>query len=235
LKKGNITEAIILAGGLGTRLQSIVPELPKSMAPVNGRPFIAFVIEHFLHCGVKKFIFALGYKHEPITIYLRQEFAALNYLLSVEKEPLGTGGAIKLACNLSTENNVLVANGDTLFKVDIAKLGAVHKQFDADCTLALKPMGRFDRYGAVILTKDHLIENFKEKKYYREGFINGGVYLLNKNRFLQEALSEKFSFEKDYLEKFAGKRRICGVVQDEYFIDIGVPDDFQRAQIELKA
>ena len=152
---------------------------------------------------------------------------------SVEEEPLGTGGAIKLACGLATEKNVLILNGDTLFNVDIKELFAFHKTNRADCTLSLKPMHNFDRYGVVELDTDHAITSFKEKRQYKNGLINGGVYILNRKNFLQEELPLKFSFEKDYLEQYLNKRKICGVVQDEYFIDIGIPEDYEKAQKEL--
>ena len=110
--------------------------------------------------------------------------------------------------------------------------------FNADCTLSLKPMHNFDRYGVVELNKDNSIRSFKEKQWYESGLINGGVYALNAEQFLKENLPEKFSFEKEYLEKTlslpkSDKRRMYGVVQDKYFIDIGIPEDYERAQTEL--
>jgi D-glycero-alpha-D-manno-heptose 1-phosphate guanylyltransferase len=103
----------------------------------------------------------------------------------------------------------------------------------AECTILLKPMKDFDRYGVVELTEDNLVKNFREKQVYESGNINGGVYILNKNKFLDEEFPSKFSFEKDYLEKFYTQRRIYGLVQDEYFIDIGIPEDYNKAQSEL--
>ncbi len=157
----------------------------------------------------------------------------LNAQFSIEEEPLGTGGAVKLACNMATEKNVLILNGDTLFKIEIDKLTAFHDTHSADCTLALKPMQDFDRYGVVNLNNDNSIASFKEKQYYKSGLINGGVYALNVAGFLQQELPQKFSFEKDYLEQYFEKRKMYGVVQDVYFIDIGIPEDFERAQREL--
>jgi D-glycero-alpha-D-manno-heptose 1-phosphate guanylyltransferase len=230
-----INEAIILAGGSGTRLRSVIPDLPKCMAPVNGKPFIAYLIEYLQMRGVKKFIFALGYKSESFETFLHNALPASNYVLSIEEEPLGTGGAIKLGCTKASEKNLLIANGDTLFKIDVTKALAFHAMCGADCTLNLKPMKNFDRYGVVELNKDYSIANFKEKQHYEKGFINGGLYILNSGKFQQEDLPDKFSFEKDYLEKLYPQRRMYGVVQDEYFIDIGVPEDYERAQFELAA
>jgi D-glycero-alpha-D-manno-heptose 1-phosphate guanylyltransferase len=225
--------AIILAGGLGTRLRSSVPHLPKCMAPVAGKPFLHYVIEHLKKQGVEKFIFSLGYMSEMIEAYLNDQHSMINVQYSIEAEPLGTGGAIKLACGKATEKTVLVVNGDTLFSIDLVKLSLFHNMCGADCTLSLKPMQNFDRYGAVEMNKDYSIASFKEKQHYDSGLINAGVYALNVSKFLKEDFPEIFSFEKGYLEKFTGQRRFYGVVQDEYFIDIGIPEDYARAQEEL--
>jgi D-glycero-alpha-D-manno-heptose 1-phosphate guanylyltransferase len=240
-KRNNLTikplikEAIILAGGLGTRLRSVVSDLPKCMAPVAGRPFLFYVINYLQIQGVEKFIFSLGYKHEAIEEYLQQRFPTISYQTVIEEEPLGTGGATRLACTKATEKNVLLANGDTMFKADINKLAALHDQKNAACTLSLKPMKNFDRYGVVELNSDSSVKDFKEKKFYESGFINGGLYAINTEQFLKEDFPEKFSFEKDYLEKSTGSKHIkmYGSVQDEYFIDIGIPEDFNRAQTEF--
>ncbi len=228
-----ITEAIILAGGLGTRLKSTVPDLPKCMAPVNGRPFLFYIINYLRSQGIEKFIFSLGYKHEIVEEYLEKNFSTLQYQHSIEKEPLGTGGGILAACYKATEENILVINGDTLFKINLAMASSAYFKNKADCCLLLKPMVKFDRYGAVELNEDDSISNFFEKKYYREGLINGGVYILNIKKFLEEDLPSKFSFEKEYLEKYYSQRRFFANVQDEYFIDIGIPEDYLRAQKEL--
>ncbi|MGG9972037.1 nucleotidyltransferase family protein [Ferruginibacter sp. SUN002] len=229
-----INEAIILAGGLGTRLRSVVADLPKCMAPVAGKPFLHYVIAHLQKQGVDEFIFSVGYMYEAIEAYLKKEHPKLNYQLSIEEEPLGTGGAIKLSCQKAMEKNVLVLNGDTLFAVDIRKLSEQHLNHHAECTLSLKPMKEFDRYGVVELHHDLTIASFKEKQFYHKGLINGGVYALNVSKFLHEDLPEKFSFEKDYLEVFFSQHKMYGSIQDEYFIDIGIPEDFARAQVELK-
>ncbi len=228
-----ITQAIILAGGLGTRLRSVVSDLPKCMAPVAGRPFLFYVINFLRSQGVEKFIFSLGYKHEIIEDYLNDQFSTLNFQCSIEKEPLGTGGAIQLACQLATEKNVLIANGDTLFKINGKEVNDFHEQQSAECTLALKPMQHFDRYGVVELNHNK-VNDFKEKQFYESGLINGGVYILNVEGFLDKKFPAKFSFEKDYLEQHYQQGKIAGIVQDHYFIDIGIPEDYERVQQELE-
>lgn len=228
------TEAIILAGGLGTRLRSAVPDLPKCMAPVAGRPFIAYLIDYFSAQGIQRFIFSLGYKHEVIEDFLKAAYPALDYISSIEDEPLGTGGAILKACSKARGKDVVVLNGDTFFGVDVSLLANFHEKHDADCTLSLKPMANSDRYGVVEIAKENKIISFKEKNYYEKSLINGGVYLLNVENFMRESLPGRFSFEKDYLEAFYTKRKIYGCIQDKYFIDIGIPEDYQKANEDFK-
>ena len=229
-----IKQAIILAGGLGTRLRSVVSEVPKCMAPVVGKPFLHYVIAHLQNNAIESFIFSVGYKSESIINFVKNNYAGINYQFSVEEEPLGTGGAVKLALQKTSEKNVLVCNGDTLFNVNISELDNFHLQHNSDCTLCLKPMNNFDRYGVVELDDTNLIVSFKEKQFYESGLINGGVYALNAETFINKNLPEKFSFEKDYLEKFVKEEKMFGLIQDAYFIDIGIPEDYERAQKELK-
>lgn len=227
-------ECIILAGGLGTRLRSAVPDLPKCMAPVAGKPFLAYVVDYFHQQGIERFIFSLGYLHEVIEAFVNTHYASLDVAYSIEQEPLGTGGAIKLACSKARQKDVLVLNGDTIFTIQLDRLAAFHTGHAADCTLSLKPMQQFDRYGVVELTADHKISNFREKQYYESGYINGGVYALNVASFLQENLPGKFSFEKDYLESLYAQRNMYGLAQDAYFIDIGIPADYEKANQEFR-
>lgn len=229
-----IREAIILAGGLGTRLREAVPGLPKCMAPVHNRPFLDYVISHLRKEGIDHFIFSLGYMHEAIEEHLHRNHKGLSFALSLESEPMGTGGAIKLASSLASDKNVLIANGDTLFLIHVKALSSFHLSHHADCTLTLKPMKDFERYGVVEMDREDRIIAFHEKKYYSSGFINGGVYALNIAGFSTLGLPEKFSFERDFLEAFCPTLKMMGLVQDEYFIDIGIPADYDRAEKELE-
>ena len=228
-----ITEAIILAGGLGTRLRDAVPDLPKCMAPVNGKPFVFFVIDHLKKQGVTRFIFSLGYRSESFTDYLSTILTPGTFELVIEKEPLGTGGAIQYALGFAKEENVVIVNGDSIFKVDLTQQAQLHITHHSACTLALKPMENFERYGVVELNADGSIASFKEKQFYTNGLINGGVYMVNKPAFLQLGLPEKFSFETTYLQQYYTKGNMYGIAQDGYFIDIGIPEDYQKAQTEL--
>jgi len=236
-----IREAVILAGGLGTRLRSVVPDVPKCLAPVAGKPFLYYVIAHLRKEGIRNFIFSVGYKNEAIIAFVNRELLSLgrqgliNFQFSIEEQPLGTGGAIKLSGEKVSDHDIIVCNGDTLFKIDLQKLSNFHLQHNADCTLCLKPMHNFERYGVVQINDDGSIKSFKEKRFYQSGLINGGIYALNVKNFMKESLPETFSFEQHYLERYTGKRKLFGLVQDEYFIDIGIPEDYERAGRDLQA
>lgn len=230
-----VTEAIILAGGFGTRLREAVPDLPKCMAPVAGKPFLSYVIDALRMQGIQRFIFSLGYKWEMIDAYLKEQYPTLSYTNVVEHAPLGTGGAIQFALQNCQTEHVLVANGDTLFKIDLPPMAQTHFENHAHCTLALKPMQNFDRYGVVQIDATGRIYSFKEKQFYEEGFINGGLYLLNASALLSKKLPAQFSFEKDYLENFTTDGHFFGSLQQGYFIDIGIPADFAKAHKDLTA
>ena len=228
-----IPEAIVLAGGLGTRLQSAVPDLPKCLAPVAGRSFLEYLLVCYRKQGVKRFIFALGYKTEMIESFVRETLFPSEYAFSIETHPLGTGGAVYQACRQVSGSDAIVLNADTFFGLKLSELSSVHRDKKADCTLALKPMKQVDRYGQVELNDQQQVIGFSEKKYIEGGLINGGVYALNVKNFLTKSFPATFSFEKDYLEKGYSTGKIYGMISDAYFIDIGIPEDYQQAQKEL--
>lgn len=228
-----ITECIVLAGGLGTRLREAVPDLPKCLAPIAGKPFLEHVIDYWLSQGIQRFIFSLGYKHELIESFLTDRYPRLSYTVVIEDEPLGTGGAIAFAASQALTGDVLVVNGDTLFRIDLAAFSQFHQAGKFTCSLALKPMQDFNRYGVVTLNESKRVSSFLEKKEYREGLINGGVYALSVAALQATGLSGKFSFETNFLEVFYKSLPIGGWVDDGYFIDIGIPSDFEKANREL--
>jgi D-glycero-alpha-D-manno-heptose 1-phosphate guanylyltransferase len=231
---GKIKEAIVLAGGLGTRLRSAVPDLPKCLAPVGGRPFIGYVTEYFRREGIEKFIFALGYKSQLFDDFFRSAFPAGGYAVSLEEAPLGTGGAIRQACGMAKDKTVLVLNGDTFFRVGLLALSDFHEDRQASCSLCLKPMQDFDRFGVVELDGDSRVTRFREKQHYASGLINGGVYALDREAFMGEQWPPVFSFERDYLEGVGDDRNLFGLIQDSLFIDIGIPEDYRRVQEVFK-
>lgn len=222
-------EAIVLAGGFGTRLRHIVSDVPKPMAPVAGRPFLEYILRDLAAKGVTRAVLAVGYMAECIENHFGTSFAGVELVYSREDRPLFTGGAIKQALAQCTQENVLVVNGDTFFDVDLAALERVHTEHSAVLTVATKEMTDFDRYGTVRTDADGRIVAFEEKKPYARGAINGGVYLLRRGA-LDEIESEKFSFEQEFMERFVGEGRFFACPCDGYFIDIGIPEDYARAQ-----
>ncbi|HEB9314997.1 TPA: nucleotidyltransferase family protein [Campylobacter coli] len=216
-------QAIVLAGGLGTRLRSVVQDLPKPMAPINGEPFLAFVLEHLKKQGITEVILSVSYKYELIQEYFKDEFHGMRIRYNIEKELLGTGGAIKDALKL-IKNEVYVLNGDTFFDIDLKKL--VLSNSNKIC-IALKQIQNFDRYGTVNIDKQGLVTSFEEKVFKKQGLINGGIYLLKKDIFDKFNLEKKFSFE-EFLQENYKSLKIQTQIFDDYFIDIGIPEDYRR-------
>lgn len=221
-------EVIILAGGLGTRLRSAIGDVPKPMAPVDGKPFLHYQLLWLESSGVDKVVLSTGYKAEMITDYFGQKFNGISIEYAIEKEPLGTGGAILYAMRKTEGDRVLIVNGDTWFPVDIGRLVEEHESAAARITIALKKMTNFSRYGTVELEGNRIV-GFREKQEMSAGLINGGVYLMDRSFVENSVNAKKFSFETDILEKRAETGAIAGVVFDVPFIDIGVPRDYMGA------
>jgi D-glycero-alpha-D-manno-heptose 1-phosphate guanylyltransferase len=227
-----LKEAIILAGGLGTRLRGVVPNLPKCMALVAGKPFLYYLIRELQSNGIKKFIFSLSYKSEVIIDYLEKNFKHIDFEYTVEEKLLGTGGAIKLAMSKTKYETVLVVNGDTLFRFNLNSLDKFAIEKNAICTLLVTKLEKSDRFGFVVIKED-IIESFLEKGESKEGYINAGVYAINKSYFIENTNLEIFSFENEFLKKEVLKKRIHAQIQEGYFIDMGVPEDYFRANEEF--
>lgn len=227
-----IKEAIVLAGGLGTRLKGVINDIPKPMAPIGNIPFLAYLLSYLNESGVRHAILAVGYKYEVIEAYFGNTYKNIKLTYAVEHEPMGTGGGIANALKYTTHQNVFLLNGDTFFDVDLKELSQFHTNNNADLSLSLKALNNFDRYGTVEID-DTLVISFKEKQAVAKGFINGGVYVINNKLFQQKHLGDKFSFEQDIMEKAIGQFVICAKKYDGYFIDIGIPDDYKRANDDL--
>lgn len=227
------TECIILAGGFGTRLQSVVSELPKPMAPINGTPFLNYLLHNFHQQGIQHFILAIGHKSEAIEHYFSTKKLPYTVSFSHETEPLGTGGAIQQALQLANSKNVLIANGDSFFQFDLNSFYRQATALDYPCSVALKKVENSDRYGSVNLEGNE-ITGFFEKEFRASSLINAGIYLLDQKRFIAHSFPQKFSFEKDYLEIFAPKKELAGIEMEGYFIDIGIPEDYLKAQNDFK-
>jgi D-glycero-alpha-D-manno-heptose 1-phosphate guanylyltransferase len=231
-----ITSAIILAGGFGTRLQSVVNDLPKPMAPINGEPFLNYQLNYLKHYGIKNVILSVGYLSEKIKAYYGSNFNGIEIDYVVEENPMGTGGGIRLALEKCTEPLSFVLNGDSFFDVDLIKFYDLHIQNRSQISLALRKVNNSARYGTIEKTKENIISSFKEKSGIdHEGIINGGVYLLDKNLYLQKTPSAtNFSIEKDFFEKQLSNSLISGFEFEGYFIDIGIPEDYLKAQHDFK-
>ena len=231
--------AIILAGGLGTRLRSVISDLPKPMAPVAGQPFLHYIFLYLQKQGITDVVLSVGYKSEVIKEFFGDKYAGINIRYAVENEPLGTGGGIRQAMSL-IDSDAYVLNGDTFFDVDLKDLYEFYTMRSSDIALALKRMHHFDRYGTVEIGNKDRVLQFQEKRYKAEGLINGGVYVINKNLFKKveeiedTILSQRFSFEKDILEKHLLPLHYQGKEFGGYFIDIGIPEDYERAQTDFK-
>lgn len=230
-------EVIILAGGLGTRLRSVVKEVPKCMAKVGGKPFLWYLLKYLTRFDVNKVILSVGYLREVIYTWIdnvKDDFPFdIDY--AIEDVPLGTGGGIKLALKKATADNVFVLNGDTYFDVNLNDLMNFHIAHSSAVTMALKTIKDNSRYGRVVVDNcSQQIIEFKEKESCGDGLINGGVYIVNKLEPIFFGLPEKFSFEKLVLVSQCKLGKLFGLVQNGYFIDIGIPEDYHKADIELK-
>lgn len=226
-------ECIILAGGMGTRLRSVVSDVPKCMAPVAGKPFLYYLFTTLIESGFTHIILSLGYKHEVIEEWIASSSFPIAISSVTEDTPLGTGGAVKLALSHANEEEIFILNGDTFFEVDFMDMLALHKKNRSAATLALKEMRQFDRYGVVdIEVPSNRILRFHEKLYCESGLINGGIYLINRREL--DGYPAKFSLEKDFFEKQVSSSTLSGYISNGYFIDIGIPEDYERAQTDFK-
>ena len=231
-----LKEAIILAGGFGTRLQTVVNDVPKPMAPINNIPFLNYVFDYLKHYQIQHVVLSTGYLADKILDYYKDEFNGIKISYAKEETPLGTGGGIRLAMTKCTTQDILVLNGDSFFDVDINIHYSNHVLKQADCTLALRKVDNAARYGTIQLGASNVIDAFKEKdSIEREGLINGGVYILNRETYLSKTEADSaFSIEKDFYEKRIKELHIFGFEYNGYFIDIGIPEDYKKAQDDFK-
>lgn len=220
-------EAIILAGGFGTRLKNIISELPKPMAPIRGIPFLSYILDQLERQGFTKIILAVGYLHEKISSYYGDNYKSIKIEYSIEDEPLGTGGCVKMAMKKTSDKHIFVINGDTYFDIDFSKITLPN-----NVLIACKKMEDTSRYGRVVINENTIVD-FSEKGTGGSGYINGGIYCFNRDVFDKFDLPTKFSMEKDLFEKYLVELNIQTYLSNDYFIDIGIPDDYEKAQREL--
>lgn len=226
-------EAIVLAGGFGTRLAHVVPDVCKPMAPVAGRPFLRFIMDQLAAAGFDRVIVADGYRREQIEGFFGSSYRGMAVEYSPEDTPLFTGGAVKRALGRCQSDWVFVLNGDTWLDVDFAAMEAAAADAldNVSAVIAVKRMRGFERYGTVDVDAGGALTAFHEKRPCEEGLINAGVYLLRGHAL--DDMPEKFSLESDYFERVVGYRSLRAVECAGGFIDIGVPEDYELAQTML--
>jgi len=229
-------DAIILAGGRGTRLKSVIPDLPKSLAPINGTPFLDILLSRLNLCPrIQRVILAVGYRGDMIVNRYRED-RSYNFVLRFSKETrlLGTGGAVKKALSQAETDIVIVQNGDTLVEIDYEDLIEAHLRSNAPLTIALIKVSDTARYGAVEVDLDRKILAFREKvDSGGPGFINAGLYIFQRNIFCDVPDHKTLSLEKDLIPNMI-KPSAYGYIARGRFIDIGIPETYQYAEQYLK-
>lgn len=225
-----VTEAIILAGGLGTRLRSVVSDLPKAMAPIAGQPFLAYLFEFLAAQGIQRVVLAVGYRKETIRDSFGSHFQGLELAYSVEDEPLGTGGALLQALTHVHGEFAFVLNGDTFLRLNYRSMAdRIEQQRDMQLMVALRRVPDAGRYGAAVVA-DGRIQGFLARGTEGPGLINAGSYLVASDIFKHYPMPSKFSWEVDFLQARAAEVRPVAFECDVPFIDIGIPEAFEHAQ-----
>ena len=224
-------EAIVLAGGLGTRLRESVPALPKPMASIAGRPFLEILLNSLAHKGFRRVVLSLGYMAETVIAHFGDKFGEITLLYEIERTPLGTGGAVRQALTQCHNDHAFVFNGDTYLDLEVESVDAHWRTHRAPIIVATQ-LPNTARYGS-LETSDGRVVGFHEKGGPEQGLINAGCYVLNADLLNQFALGQPFSLETDFLPAAVRRARFDLFVSKGYFIDIGVPEDYARAQVEL--
>jgi D-glycero-alpha-D-manno-heptose 1-phosphate guanylyltransferase len=224
-------EAVILAGGFGTRLRQVVPDLPKPMAPIAGRPFLEILLTALARKGFSRVVLSLGYLSEKVVAHFGGQFAGMELVYEIEDTPLGTGGAIRQALERCKMDHVFVFNGDTYLDVEAVD---IELQWQAQHTpiIVARALSDTARYGRLDVS-DGRVLGFSEKGLAGPGLINAGCYVLPKNMLEEFPCGQPFSLEVDFLSKAVTQQRFDVFVTKGHFIDIGIPEDFARAQTEL--
>ena len=220
-------EAIVLAGGFGTRLRALVTDVPKPMAPVGGRPFLEYVLGSLAAKGVQHVVLSVGYLGDTISKHFGTRFEGLALDYAVEAEPLGTGGAVAASLALCTADHQLVLNGDTFVDLEVQALER-HWQSHRRAVIVTREVPDVSRYGQLQVQGQRVL-SFSEKGGRGPGIINAGVYVLPRSIFAQGTPPTPFSIETDFLAVYVGQHHTDTFVTRGEFIDIGVPDDYLRA------
>jgi D-glycero-alpha-D-manno-heptose 1-phosphate guanylyltransferase len=230
-----VREVIILAGGLGSRLRESVHDRPKPMADISGRPFLEWQIDALIASGAQRVVLAIGYLGSMIESHFCNGYRGIEIVFSAEEEPLGTGGAVLQALQSSVERTPFIVNGDTFSPYDLDLL-ARNMVSGIEAVIAAVELGETDRYSLLkISPEDSIVLNFKATGKQNNGLVNTGTYCLDKDRFLSRPWPKKFSLESDYFEAHCAERIFRAVRTTPPFIDIGIPQDYDRAQEYIPA
>jgi len=227
-------EAIVLAGGLGTRLAGRLDGVPKPMALVAGRPFLEILLTQLQRTGCARVVLSVGHLHEVIENHFGANFRGVKIDYAIEHAPLGTG-AIRAALPAMTERSVLVLNGDTFLDADYPAMLRLHESAQhshPSMTIAVAHCADAARYGGVVI-EDGRVTGFQEKGRSDTGWINAGAYVIDKDIEWPAHLPEKFSFETDFLAQEVAHLAPAAFKVSGFFLDIGVPEDLDRAQTDL--
>jgi D-glycero-alpha-D-manno-heptose 1-phosphate guanylyltransferase len=226
------TTAVILAGGFGTRLKSLVHDRPKPLSEICGRPFLEYQINFLKKQGISDIVLCTGYLGEQIQNYfLNGEKLGINITYSNEEEPLGTGGAIKNTIDV-IQNDFLLLNGDSLSLLKIDLLLDFHYSHNSDLTMALSMSNSQNRYGNITINNDNKIIDFTEKGS-NTGYINAGIYVIKKNSVNWNNFPRQFSLELDLFPTMLKEKNMYGFISNDYFIDIGIPEDFKKFETHI--
>lgn len=224
-------EAIVLAGGFGTRLKQVVPDLPKPMALVAGRPFLEILLSSLARNGFRRVVLSLGYMAEKVVAHFGDRYGGMELVYEVEQNPLGTGGAIRLSLARCIDDHVFVFNGDTYLDLEIAAVEA-HWQRYHEPIIVAREVSDTARYGRLNADNGRVL-GFSNKGISGPGLINAGSYLFPVDLLDAYPIGEPFSLELDFLSKAVHQKRFDLFLTNGHFIDIGIPEDYARAQIEL--
>ncbi|MGC1461404.1 MAG: nucleotidyltransferase family protein [Terracidiphilus sp.] len=225
-------EAIILAGGLGTRLASKLRGIPKAMAPVAGRPFLEILLNQLKLAGFTRALLSVGHLHSVVQNHFGASFRGVHLDYVIEEVPLGTGGGIRKALHEAKEENVLVLNGDTFLEANYAEMLQIHSSGHAGITMAVTLQPDIARYGGVLIDGNR-VTGYTEKGGSGPGWINAGCYVLPSEMQWPRNLPEKFSFETDFLVPEVARLTPAAYKVEGLFLDIGIPEDLDRAQTVL--
>ena len=224
-------EAIVLAGGFGTRLREVVPDLPKPMAPIAGRPFLEILLSALARKGFTRIVLSLGFMAEKVITHFGANYAGMELVYEVERQPLGTGGAIRAAMLRCSAGHVFVFNGDTYLDLEVGDLENLWHA-NQHPVIVVREVPDTARFGRVEVQGGR-VSAFREKGMTGKGLINAGCYVLPQGALDAFPIGQNFSLETEYLAKELQRIHFDGFVTQGHFIDIGVPEDFARAQNEL--